>query len=164
MKIDLSFVPQELQYALTELLAEMNLKTKRSFTLKTIHSNFCSVSFSDNELTIHYEEKKFLFRAFRKFCRTGECLPTPKKSVRRFAIMIDLSRNAVKNIDSIKKLLRLCALFGYNELWLYMEDVYTIESEPSFGRMRGRYSREELQEIASYAKYFDIEIIQDALP
>ena len=73
--------------------------------------------------------------------------------------MIDLSRNAVKNIDSIKKLLRLCALFGYNELWLYMEDVYTIESEPSFGRMRGRYSREELQEIASYAKYFDIEII-----
>ena len=60
MKIDLSFVPQELQYALTELLAEMNLKTKRSFTLKTIHSNFCSVSFSDNELTIHYEEKNLI--------------------------------------------------------------------------------------------------------
>ena len=76
MKIDLSFVPQELQYALTELLAEMNLKTKRSFTLKTIHSNFCSVSFSDNELTIHYEEKKSYSEHSENFAvQANVCLP-----------------------------------------------------------------------------------------
>ncbi len=68
-----------------------------------------------------------------------------------FGTMLDCSRNAVMNVKSVKKWIDLTASMGYNTLMLYTEDTYEVDSEPYFGYLRGRYSKEELREIDDYA-------------
>ncbi|MDF2698480.1 MAG: N-acetyl-beta-hexosaminidase [Haloplasmataceae bacterium] len=77
----------------------------------------------------------------------------------RFGTMIDLSRNAVYTVDYMKSVIRKQALMGVNSIMLYTEDTYEVEGLPYFGYMRGRYNKEEIKAIVSYAKIFDIEII-----
>jgi hexosaminidase len=74
-------------------------------------------------------------------------------------IMLDVSRNAVMNVEHFKKYLRRLALLGYNLAMLYSEDTYTLPGEEFFGYLRGRYSAEELKEIDSYAEKLGIEMI-----
>ncbi len=73
--------------------------------------------------------------------------------------MIDCSRNAVMTVDSVKQLLRLMALMGYNMLQLYTEDTYEVEGEPYFGYLRGRYTKDEMKELDTYARELGIEMI-----
>ena len=67
-----------------------------------------------------------------------------------FGYMIDCSRGAVPTIESLKKLVDILSAFGYNYLMLYTEDTYEIEGEPYFGYMRGRYSKQQIQELDKY--------------
>jgi len=48
---------------------------------------------------------------------------------------------------------------GLNCYMLYTEDTYEIEGRPYFGYMRGRYTKEELKELDSYALSLGIELI-----
>ena len=73
--------------------------------------------------------------------------------------MADVSRNAVMNMTSIKKMIRYMALMGYSSFMLYTEDTFEVEGYPYFGHMRGRYSKEELREVDDYAFGFGIEVI-----
>lgn len=73
--------------------------------------------------------------------------------------MIDASRNAVMNLDTIKYMMRKMALMGMNTLMLYTEDTYTIEGRPYFGYMRGRYTKAEIKELDAYALDLGIELI-----
>ena len=73
--------------------------------------------------------------------------------------MIDLSRNAVMTVETLKLMLRKSVLMGLNTFYLYVEDNYEIEGRPFFGHMRGRYSKEELKELDSYASKLGIELI-----
>ena len=82
-----------------------------------------------------------------------------KCSFETLGLMVDCSRNAVLTVDSVKRLLRLLALMGYNMLQLYTEDTYEIEGEPYFGYLRGRYSKEEMKELDAYARELGIEMI-----
>lgn len=77
----------------------------------------------------------------------------------RFGTMLDCSRNAVMNMNGIKKWIDITADLGYNTLLLYTEDTYEVEGEPYFGYMRGRYTRKELKEIDSYAAAKKMELI-----
>lgn len=70
---------------------------------------------------------------------------------RIFGTMLDCSRNAVPNLNSLKRWIDLTAELGYNALLLYTEDTYAIDGEPFFGYMRGRFSQDELREIDRYA-------------
>ncbi len=74
-------------------------------------------------------------------------------------VMIDMSRNSVMNMDSLKRFLTLLKKMGYNTAMLYTEDTYEIEGEPHFGYMRGKYSIEEMQEIDTFAASIGIEMI-----
>ncbi|MBO4836102.1 MAG: beta-N-acetylhexosaminidase [Clostridia bacterium] len=65
--------------------------------------------------------------------------------------MVDCSRNAVPNLKALKKWIDLTASLGYNTLLLYTEDTYTVEGEPYFGYMRGRFTPDELREADRYA-------------
>ena len=78
---------------------------------------------------------------------------------KRFGTMIDCSRNAVMNVNSIKKWIDLTVDLGYNLLSLYMEDTYEVVGEPYFGYLRGRYSKQELKEIDLYAKKKGMEVV-----
>lgn len=78
---------------------------------------------------------------------------------RRFGTMIDCSRNAVMNMDSLKKWVDITSDMGYNSLLLYTEDTYEVDGHPYFGYMRGRYTKEELKKIDAYALERGMELI-----
>lgn len=77
----------------------------------------------------------------------------------KIGIMVDCSRNAVPTVETLKKLIDLMKEMGYNMLMLYTEDTYTVEGQPYFGYMRGRYSVEELKEVDDYCFERRIECI-----
>ena len=74
-------------------------------------------------------------------------------------VMLDVSRNAVMNMDNLKDFLKTLAKMGYNCMFLYAEDTYEVDGEPYFGYMRGRYSKDEMREMDEYARGLGIEII-----
>lgn len=74
-------------------------------------------------------------------------------------VMVDMSRNGVMRVESIKTLLRKMALMGLTTLMLYTEDTYTVPEEPYFGYLRGRYSYAELKECDDYADSLGIEMV-----
>lgn len=76
-----------------------------------------------------------------------------------FGVMIDCSRNAVMSVESLKKFMVILKKMGYNQVQLYMEDTYEVESEPLFGHFRGRYSSDELRELDDYAYGLGIELV-----
>ena len=82
-----------------------------------------------------------------------------ENNFKRFGTMIDCSRNAVMNVDTVKNWIDLTADLGYNTFLLYIEDTYEIKSQPYFGHLRGRYSEAELKEIDNYAAQKNTEFI-----
>ena len=82
-----------------------------------------------------------------------------RKTIEHLGYLVDTARNAVPTIDTLKKLMIRLAVFGYDRLYLYTEDVMEIENEPFYGHLRGRYSFDELKEIDSYASELGIEIV-----
>ncbi|MBQ8295196.1 MAG: beta-N-acetylhexosaminidase [Clostridia bacterium] len=79
--------------------------------------------------------------------------------MKRFGVMLDMSRNAVMKVDSLKKFIQTLKTFGYNMIQLYTEDTYEVENEPYFGYMRGRYTVEELKDVVSYCNDLGMEAI-----
>lgn len=73
--------------------------------------------------------------------------------------MIDMSRNAVMNVDTVKFYMRKMALMGMNTFMLYTEDTYEIDGRPYFGYMRGKYTKEEIKLLDAYALELGIELI-----
>lgn len=82
-----------------------------------------------------------------------------ENKIKRLGTMIDCSRNAVMNIESLKKWIDVTSDMGYNVVMLYMEDVYEVDENPYFGYGRGRYSKQELKEIDTYAVSKGVELI-----
>lgn len=73
--------------------------------------------------------------------------------------MIDVSRNAVLRVDTVKDMIQRMALMGLNMLMLYTEDTYKMDAYPWFGYMRGAYTHEELKEMDTYGQIFGVELI-----
>ncbi len=84
---------------------------------------------------------------------------TQKPNFDLLAYMIDVSRNGVYTMDSIKRSILHMAALGFTHLSLYMEDVFEIEGYPRFGYMRGRYSKKDLKEINDFAESLGIGIL-----
>ncbi len=73
-------------------------------------------------------------------------------------LMLDVSRNSVFTVDTVKFLLRRMALMGMNTLMLYTEDTYEVPGQPFIGYMRGRYTQAELKKLDDYADALGIEM------
>lgn len=73
--------------------------------------------------------------------------------------MIDLSRNAVFKLDYFKSVIKRQALLGFNEIWLYMEDVYELIKYPKFGYLRGKYSLEDIKQLDAFASDLGVTLI-----
>ena len=84
---------------------------------------------------------------------------TEKPLFRTNGAMVDMSRNAVMNVETVSRMLRKMALMGLNTYMLYTEDTYEIEEYPYFGYMRGRYTKDELKYLDAYAAKLGIELI-----
>ncbi len=74
-------------------------------------------------------------------------------------VMLDVSRNAVMNMDNLKDFLKVLKKMGYNCMFLYAEDTYEVDGEPFFGYMRGRYSIEEMRELDALGAEWGVEMI-----
>ena len=74
-------------------------------------------------------------------------------------VMIDVSRNGVIKVEELKSFALIVKEMGYNNIGLYMEDIYEITEEPYFGHLRGRYSKAELKEINDYMKSIGMVIV-----
>lgn len=79
--------------------------------------------------------------------------------MKRIGVMLDCSRNAVRNLKSLKRFIDCLAKMGYNTLELYTEETYTVDGEPYFGYLRGRYTPEEIRQLDAYAMEKGIELI-----
>lgn len=75
------------------------------------------------------------------------------------AVQLDCSRNAVLKVEQVKWYAKILKEMGYNGLFLYLEDTYEIPSQPCFGHLRGRYSKDELKEIDRYCTEIGIEFM-----
>lgn len=116
----------------------------------------------NGELTVRYARERDLARALllvKAHADENSYSIEEKSDFEDVCFMADCSRNAVLNVETVKKLLRNLAMLGYNSCMLYTEDTYEVDGEPYFGYLRGRYTQEELKEIDAYAKELDMELI-----
>lgn len=122
-------------------------------------SGGCTAARSENSVTVTYGRMNMALRALGQVL--SDTLPEEgeKAAFATFGIMLDCSRNAVMTVEHLKSYLARLAILGYSSLLLYVEDVYTIEGEPFFGLMRGRYSAEEIRELDDCAAALGIELI-----
>lgn len=126
-------------------------------------SSGIEVSLEKEQGYIGYSDKIHFFRALGLFIEAASEKSSFKMTEEpQFTLngaMIDVSRNAVLKVDSVKNVIRKMALMGLNTIMLYAEDTYEVKERPYFGYMRGRYTEEELRECDDYADIFGIEII-----
>lgn len=146
-----------------EIEKELKLTDKSSETfvefLKKEEKGY-SIEKSD-KIIVSYGDKTDLCRALLKLSSEEEenvCNMSAKKAFSDFGIMLDTSRNAVPKVETVKKMIRLCALMGYKFVGLYMEDTLKIKGEPYWGYQRGAYTKEEIKDMDSYALMFDVEL------
>ena len=79
--------------------------------------------------------------------------------LKRFGVMLDMSRNGIMKPEEVKKYAATIKKLGYNMIQLYTEDTYEVPGEPYFGYLRGRYSQAELKDIVTYCNSIGVEVI-----
>lgn len=155
------YIPDDLKKGV-EIIADKYFSEK-NISVKAVQSEKIGVELKNSEATIFYDKKITFFREFGIFAekiRTeNNFFVYEERQFENCGVMLDLSRNGVMKVESVKRYIEYMAIMGLNMLQLYMEDVYTVENEPYFGYMRGRYSKSELKEIDDYADIFGVEVI-----
>ena len=162
MKLNISGLNEKQALALAELQGQLGFEIRTDGTeVEVNRADSVSVAKKDGRYHVTYSRDCELFRVLselsgiisdggHKSCRSN---------LRMLCYMADMSRNAVYNMQSAKRMIRYLALMGYDSLMLYTEDTYELRDYPYFGHMRGRFSEEELREIDDYADLFGIEVI-----
>ena len=85
-------------------------------------------------VTLYYSDLTSLLKGIGIIISKGETKYETEQNLkyRQLGNMVDVSRNAVMNIATVKKFIRMSALMDFNALNLYTEDTYEIEGEPYF--------------------------------
>ena len=163
MKVNISKLSDNLRECTAEVAAQLNFTLDgNGYEIIAEEGETLNVSFDGKVIKIIYPAINQFFRGLRlvkqNFNKKGFSVSETCKAT-ELGIMLDCSRNAVRNINHLKELIRHLALMGYNQIQLYTEDTYEVESEPYFGYMRGRYTIAEMKEIDDYAARFGIEAV-----
>ena len=121
-----------------ELKIEIAEKQKADIFVEVFENekNTLSVELSGKSAKITYGGGKSRF--FRGIAMLADWIKngeTDKKITQnplfeRNGAMVDMSRNAVMNVESVKCLFRKMALMGFNTFMLYTEDTYEIDGYP----------------------------------
>ena len=160
--VDLRCTDKKLLEAAAELAPTLGLRfTSRGVPVEVKTGDELSLRKSGEGFVLTYRKKNEFFRGLSLLgavvSEGREHVETGKYDM--LCYMADVSRNAVLNMNGAKEMIRILAAMGYDSLMLYSEDTYEVPEYPYFGRMRGRYSAEELREIDDYADMFGIEVI-----
>ena len=145
----------------TEIKQELNWFPTRKVVCQKWEKNGWKVVANDVEITIFYQKNYQIARALLVAkSQTDIDFSVEEESLyESVAYMADCSRNAVLKVDTVKQLVRILSMLGYNELQLYMEDTYEVDNEPMFGYLRGRYTKAELKEMNAYANRYEVELV-----
>ncbi len=137
---------------------------KEKYTFEYTETENVYVSLKNGHVTVGGACITDYYRGFMLFYNeikkgNGEFEIRQRRHFETLGFSLDLSRNGVIRVESIKKIIDVMALLGFNVLKLYMEDVFDLPGYPRFGYRRGKYSHEELKEIDDYAYSMGIEAI-----
>lgn len=120
-----------------------------------------TLSLEDGVVVVGYSRKAEALRGMSMVKRFAAD-PKPIRQSAKFdtlTFMVDCSRNAVLNVESVKDLMLHLAIMGFTSLMLYTEDTYEIPGQPYFGHMRGRYTVSQLKELSTYGDALGITLI-----
>lgn len=169
LKITMDSSEQEVFFALNELLKLLEIQIAKekndaifTLVLKRTDSLGATIERSGTKICLQYGSLPALWRAVFTLSKTDfDALDkaTIQPQGKHLSAMVDCSRNAVLNVETVKQFVNYLALMGYTRLLLYTEDVYEVENRPYFGYMRGRYSAREIREIDAYCKQFGMELV-----
>lgn len=159
LKLNLSKLSPDLRSAAEELLPQIGITAAEDGLVVDARQweNGLSVT-ADESVQICWQHKYQFFRGLahiKQVLRTGVSVEE-KPEFEWLSYMTDVSRNGAMTLPAIKKMIRYLAAMGYNDMMLYMEDVYELPGYPYFGYQRGRYTREELKELVAYGERFGI--------
>lgn len=163
MKVNISRLPDSLRDCTGEVAAQLGFTLDGGgYELVASEGETLNVSFDGKTISVEYPSLNQFFRGLRlvkqNFNKKGFSVSETCRT-EELGIMLDCSRNAVRSVGHVKEIIRNLALMGYNQLQLYTEDTYEVESEPYFGYLRGRYTVAEMNELDDYAFRFGIEIV-----
>ena len=153
---DLKELPEDLYRAVQEMHAEVAFREGKGATLSWEKGERLFARFEGEKAIVTAPSRAAFFKGFLYLLCGGCDLPVYAD---RLSFMVDLSRNAVMKEETIRHLIRVLALNGFNELQLYTEDTYEITEEPYFGYFRGRLTEEEISRLSDYAALFGIELV-----
>ena len=159
LKLNLTKLEPELRDAARELLDQIGLaEAEEGLVVEACQwDNGLSVTTGDT-VTICWQRKYQFFRGLahiKQVLRTGVAL-AEKPEFDWLSYMTDVSRGGAMTLPAIKKMIRWLAAMGYNDMMLYMEDMYELPEYPYFGYQRGRYTKAELKEMVAYGERFGI--------
>ena len=149
----------------TEIINEIKKEIGYEFPSDTqfvVCSGALEVLRKNGKTIVRYEKTRDIVRAaliLKSYEDSDDFDIIENKNFNGVSLMIDCSRNAVRNDKTVKKLIRIAAAAGYSSVLLYMEDTYEIKEEPMFGYLRGKYTVAELKELNAYADKWGVELI-----
>lgn len=160
MKLNCKELPDSFQRGVLELERYGFLKNDSTGRIvKAVHGTSICVEKNQGEMVIFYDTKPHFYMALARSIGMTEGVHKIEPKAKDLGLMLDCSRNAVAKPDMVKRLICLLVMTGYNYLELYTEDTYELPDEPYFGYKRGRYSKEELEEIVAFADIFDFQMV-----
>ena len=145
-----------------EFLGQPSFKSLNINYVKSDDINLLNVKRDDNNVTITYGQLSSLYRGLTLIKEKeleNEYDVTYHRHFASNGWMIDVSRNATFKKSQIKKVIMIMALFGMNRLMLYTEDTYEMKKYPYFGYLRGRYTKEDIQELVEYGNQLGVELV-----
>ena len=80
-------------------------------------------------------------------------------SFARLGYQLDVSRNKVPTLPSVKRLVDILARCGYNEFQLYMECAYAYKGHEEVWKGWSPYTAEDLRELAAYCRERKIDFV-----
>lgn len=131
-------------------------------TVRFVEADEMTVGFKNGEGYIKCKQKHHFSRLLGLFCQSykGEEFEICEKAhFETLSCMWDISAGSAPTVKATFEFCEYLALMGYNQIQLYMEDMYCVPERPFFGYLRGRYSYDELKEIDDYCFDLGIEAV-----
>ena len=154
-------LPADLQRTY-DILAPRIGADKLHITVKYLMSDILAAGYKDGLGYIKCMERHHFARLLGLFVQNykGEDFEvTETAHFETVSCMLDVSAGSAPTVSSICEYCEYLALMGFNQIQLYMEDMYEVPDRPFFGYLRGRYTYEELKAIDDHCYDLGIEAV-----
>lgn len=144
--------------------AEAVTGIKLPWTVRVLSGEGLTVDYQEQGATICANDINSLTRGFFILCRAVKENWKPRTVTQRrhfssCGAMVDVSRNAVMKVETVKHYIDQLACLGMNLLMLYTEDTFEVPEYPALGYLRGGYTMDEIHEIDEYAASLGVELV-----